>query len=131
MSDDKVNYSIHVTENQISVTSPIPLSEVGEVLEFMRRLGCKRLSEDPAVDDTVSLYSRRDCDDSKNVPSMPWKPLDTAPKDGTTIVVCAEEDGKWVLDLVEWDEDSKYFANWFSHNSFKDGYWMPVPDTPY
>ena len=62
---------------------------------------------------------------------MKWQPIETAPKDGTWILV-TEETGTW-MEVVRWYEDE-----WCSYPvtifGFKDeppaSHWMPLPDPP-
>jgi hypothetical protein len=71
-----------------------------------------------------------------------WRPIETAPRDGTTIIICtnsAEEpdpcmahfrDGKWVCTTKEdWDAGDREFRKyaWWSPDAT---HWMPRPAPP-
>lgn len=69
-----------------------------------------------------------------------WQPIETAPKDGTEILVCGLEYGEGpdrFQRVVYWVEtengDAWYLAEWGEDNRMKVGYlthWMPLPATP-
>lgn len=64
-----------------------------------------------------------------------WLPIDTAPKDGTTILgVCEGETGSFIMAV--WWQESVWFTGWVSggHRSdYEDRFvthWMPLPTPP-
>lgn len=66
-----------------------------------------------------------------------WKPIKTAPKDGTKIIVCGKSYlGEYYIADVKWDDT---FGGWVMFSPEEDGYtvecfghshWMPWPDPP-
>ena len=55
-----------------------------------------------------------------------WQPMDTAPKDGTKIIVCT----KW-NDFVPWVSwDGKVWMSDFIRWNAQPIAWMPFPDPP-
>lgn len=65
---------------------------------------------------------------------MEWQPIETAPKDGTEILVCAPSHGKGPGQFVvivtfldgEWTTD----RNSFDHSIWPPTHWMPLPHPP-
>lgn len=70
---------------------------------------------------------------------MDWQPIETAPKDGRTILVF--DDGEVVT--VKWRYDDRWGGAWGSEDYIQDGsiyddaliahsptHWMPLPDPP-
>lgn len=63
---------------------------------------------------------------------MDWQPIETAPKDGTNILVCAED----VMSTVKWDDFFKEWALVVSGSQSEDDefygptHWMPLPPPP-
>lgn len=61
-----------------------------------------------------------------------WLPIETAPKDGTEILVCGPSmpaDGMYRSCAV-WRE-GKWIESWWSNDElFPPTYWTPLPDTP-
>ena len=62
-----------------------------------------------------------------------WQPIETAPKDGTSILVCGGVLS--CVDMVSW-QGGKKRGGWHTedgscilHGGFFD-YWMPLPDPP-
>ncbi|MDL2267677.1 Lar family restriction alleviation protein, partial [Desulfovibrio sp. OttesenSCG-928-G15] len=57
-----------------------------------------------------------------------WKPMDTAPKDGTWILAC-RSGGKHYCQIVHWNE---VFEEWSIKGSGVSGlaHWMPLPAAP-
>lgn len=64
---------------------------------------------------------------------MEWQPIETAPKDGTRIlVVCMKTDNKRRLGLIQADsynQDYKGFGK-FNDPYFPATHWMPLPKLP-
>lgn len=71
-----------------------------------------------------------------------WRTMDTAPKDGTTVIICAADaeepdpcmahfrDGKWICTTKEdWDAGAPEFREyaWWLKNPT---HWMPRPAPP-
>ena len=59
-----------------------------------------------------------------------WKPMETAPKDGTEILVCRDNGSTWDFFTVWWSEWSKEYP-WSSQTSRypadRFDYWMTIP----
>ena len=64
---------------------------------------------------------------------MQWQPIETAPKDGTWIMICRPTTyaSKLGCALVYWDD---HFACWHDGDYHSDHYapthWMPLPEPP-
>ncbi len=60
-----------------------------------------------------------------------WKPIDSAPKDGTWILAC-EPGGEWAR--VSWGRTTSGSLTWCSARyHFRDGlftHWQPLPTPP-
>ncbi len=64
-----------------------------------------------------------------------WQPIETAPKDGTDILVC--EPG-YVMAIVSWHPVKTkkaarypgYWANLLGSNWYYPTHWMPLPEQP-
>ena len=61
-----------------------------------------------------------------------WQPMETAPKDGRTILVY----GHWVVDssvpdiaFAYWDDDARFWI-FDAEEMLTMLYWMPLPDRP-
>ena len=61
-----------------------------------------------------------------------WKPISTAPKNGTDILLAEKRDNywkfrtcRWVKKLERWVE---YHDGWFSVQNIKPTLWIPLPD---
>jgi hypothetical protein len=66
-----------------------------------------------------------------------WQPIETAPKDGTSILLALEYQGKFFRYIAKWNDGlncwlrdetgsavfPKHMQGWFSH-------WMPLPPPP-
>lgn len=67
-----------------------------------------------------------------------WRDMETAPKDGTEILVCRDNDLGWEYDIVYWRDTGSVYP-WKIIGNFQDGgypegrldYWMELPDGPY
>jgi len=61
-----------------------------------------------------------------------WRPISTAPRDGTKIMVISVVDGVWYAPDVAWfDEASGRFENGEDYLSWPLTYWMPNTALPY
>ena len=83
---------------------------------------------------TIGKYG--DCMETKGT-NMEWQPIETAPKDGTTVLVCLPR----IMNLIIRASYSKVYGYWktdletdggitrptFFH---KGDYWMPLPPPP-
>jgi hypothetical protein len=74
---------------------------------------------------------------------MEWKPIETAPKDGTKVLLWCRDAGcetaEWIVEKHEWwektsdttqelrKEDGGY---WSSENGWDATHWMPAPTAP-
>ena len=67
-----------------------------------------------------------------------WQPIDTAPKDGTWIIVCYNDSPCGVPDLdswfpgmkiVRWEYDAWMFCSEYSIGE-DPTHWMPLPNPP-
>lgn len=59
-----------------------------------------------------------------------WMPIDTAPKDGTTILIF----GAYSSDWDDYSESKKIgimCAAWKYDESIHEGYWTPMPENRY
>lgn len=73
---------------------------------------------------------------------MTWQPIETAPKDGTAILLCDEESGKWdnqqwsscvvgwwdTDDEPEWRDNGDMGCN--GQCEYEPTHWMPLPEPP-
>lgn len=66
---------------------------------------------------------------------MNWQPIETAPKDGTEILIFCEDD-HWAIDIVKWEQFGNDFY-WARarcvdglHINEKATHWMPLPALP-
>ena len=68
-----------------------------------------------------------------------WQPIETAPKDGTSILVTIfHDDGSyWGQDIVWWDDWTKFWASggydWMKvkyDDTENITHWMPLPPPP-
>lgn len=69
---------------------------------------------------------------SESYPS--WRPIDTAPKDGTTVFAAGMNNaGRWFMADVKWDEDHwRLFDPRENEHSVETvvSHWMPLPEPP-
>jgi hypothetical protein len=64
-----------------------------------------------------------------------WQPIETAPKDGTTIVGWSKENGADILFYGMTEHDDVIEEGWLYHFDFqtwptKPTHWMPLPKPP-
>jgi len=61
-----------------------------------------------------------------------WEPIETAPKDGTQIIVCSEKGNVWCN--VKWEKRQRAGDRWehFTIGAllFNPTHWMPIPKPP-
>jgi hypothetical protein len=60
-------------------------------------------------------------------PSPVWREIESAPKDGTYLLLCeAYDDGSWNMVVGRWD------GGWWSKEPFphEPTHWMPLPPPP-
>lgn len=72
--------------------------------------------------------------------NMEWQPIETAPRDGTTILITFKRiDGKWLIQAGFFKERSdgsvgwalyQVGRHWWSISNFEATHWMPLPDPP-
>lgn len=67
-----------------------------------------------------------------------WRPIETAPKDGTRVLL-SEDEGRMVgafWDIVDFDERRRCHVFWWTYDvyvddsNFQPTYWMPSPEPP-
>ena len=63
-----------------------------------------------------------------------WQPIDTAPKDGTAILIHDPAIGQRAMDVAQWltdtDEDGEVFGDWYTCGlelNFDPVCWQPLP----
>jgi len=65
---------------------------------------------------------------------MEWQPIETAPKDGTKILIWDDLNGEHSIAFFHGDEDRSQFNGWFHVNDWVGGArfskWMPLPAPP-
>lgn len=62
-----------------------------------------------------------------------WQPIETAPKDGSWIIV-ASTHNRYYLAAVQWNDDYWWDVNEANHNDPMDyaaTHWQPFPDPPF
>ena len=64
---------------------------------------------------------------------MEWQPIETAPKDGTFIIVCSDTGNVWCE--VRWTKRSRTREEHWEHLGFgqlpfNPTYWIPIPKAP-
>jgi hypothetical protein len=62
-----------------------------------------------------------------------WKEMDSAPRDGTPILVARNNDVSWEFYVVWWTRDPVYpwSAEWNAYPEERLDYWRPLPEPPY
>lgn len=53
-----------------------------------------------------------------------WKPIETAPKEITTIIAYDQYSDYWKMQIID------YGKNHCSHGCFEPTHWMPLPEPP-
>jgi len=68
---------------------------------------------------------------------MTWQPIETAPKDGTEILVYRKDAGVLVIQFVApydmvgtHDTEPDWFTTYGEHIADVPTHWMPLPDPP-
>lgn len=61
---------------------------------------------------------------------MEWKPIETAPKDGTCILLAAYTPGGTVIISDHWSEETNWWCDWYDGHSIPATHWMPLPPPP-
>lgn len=61
-----------------------------------------------------------------------WQPIETAPKDGTSILVAVyEESGDyWGEDIVAWNPTNGWDSAGYDWDHSQITHWMPLPEPP-
>jgi hypothetical protein len=59
-----------------------------------------------------------------------WMTIDSAPRDGTSIIVCNPEFGQVNMAIANWDEDGWAYADGPVQYYVGASHWMPVPLPP-
>ena len=80
------------------------------------------------------------CDEAQRQAAPTWQPIDTAPKDGTWILLAADSGYTTTplrVSVCQWSFDT-YHSFWRDHScdNFRDDgdeptYWMPLPPVPF
>ena len=63
---------------------------------------------------------------------MEWKPIETAPKDGTKVLLWADgqvEIGDWLPDAHPWN-DTSWWIEGGQITARNPTHWMPLPEAP-
>lgn len=70
---------------------------------------------------------------------MEWENIKTAPKDGSKILVHADDrayvNGDYsragkIITVAHWDEGIKYWRGWPMNSHYTVTHWMPLPNSP-
>lgn len=64
---------------------------------------------------------------------MTWQPIETAPKDGTGILLYRRYEGKFLhlVDVGEWQKENEGGPRWaWRYSTWEPTHWMPLPDPP-
>lgn len=65
-----------------------------------------------------------------------WQSIETAPKDGTNILICGFGDSGYFVADVKWNEREGEFCLFdpeddeYTAPTYKPEYWMPLPPPP-
>ncbi len=63
-----------------------------------------------------------------------WKPIETAPKDGSNILAYAEHPSRMFYGVAQWAEADPDFqktvSGWFWPFAIRPTHWMPLPAAP-
>jgi hypothetical protein len=63
--------------------------------------------------------------ESRTSPVGGWEPIETAPRDGTLILVCRAGDKDWPLRCRRWQD-----SHWRGWDAEDATHWMPLPAPP-
>ncbi len=91
--------------------------------------------QSPEVQARMEAYA-----DARVREAQQWQPIETAPKDGTVVMVC-NEDGAWIAKYVPiypsgYRAENPWFSLMLNHNHMRKGkpfgptHWMPLPAPP-
>lgn len=63
---------------------------------------------------------------------MKWQPIETAPRDGTHVVLAewSEYAGKWQFETSYWRTYFGHYGEGFGWSGHAPTHWMPLPDAP-
>jgi hypothetical protein len=60
-----------------------------------------------------------------------WRPIHTAPRDGSSIRVVCVHDGQWYMsDVAWWDDETGRFENGQPYDEWDLTHWQPIEETP-
>lgn len=59
-----------------------------------------------------------------------WRPIDTAPGDGTFLVYLPDEPRGKQMQVATWHPNVKVIGHVFAFDLTKPTHWMPLPDPP-
>jgi hypothetical protein len=67
-----------------------------------------------------------------------WRPIETAPRDGTRVLLLSADRRVWPVKIGEYVDDPPRFTGWVSDNGeeelwthpWQPTHWMPLPDDP-
>lgn len=106
----------------------VPLYSVVEAIE-------QAVLQSPEVQARMEAYA-----DARVREAQQWQPIETAPKDGTVVMVC-NEDGTWIAKYVPiypsgCRAENPWFSLMLNHDhlrkvrSYRPTHWMPLPAPP-
>ena len=66
---------------------------------------------------------------------MEWQPIETAPKDGTLVLVWDEDTGgafaaQFLVEVTGWGNPGEWM-DWHGMRLLQPTHWMPLPDPPH
>jgi hypothetical protein len=59
---------------------------------------------------------------------MEWQPIETAPKDGTLVLLGNANNPEWPLRCRRWDDET--WGHWRGQDGDEATHWMPLPAPP-